>query len=212
MMIDNTQWYVSGQDSPWSIRRRGFKIFIDREGWFSMTLDTAAASPTGWSLQDASTMRLRHFASAGGTRNLTLYSDGRAFWDGQFKPVSANAKNDPGLTESHTQPGEIRVADGMGRPNRNSPGDANNDGYNETLGAYELIANGPRMELTIVPHGATLVRPLLEIAGLPPGKPLVTLEGRLVDSLTRLSNGNVLIEIPARIERPATLNIRMENP
>jgi hypothetical protein len=211
MMIDNTKWYVSGPDSPWSIKRHGFKIYIDREGWFSMTLDTAGASRTGWSLQDASTMRAT-FSSAGETKNLTLYSDGRAFWDGRFEPISANAKNDAGLAESHTQPGEMRVADGMGRANRNTPGDANNDGYNETLGAYELNANGPRMELTMVPHGATLVRPLLEIAGLPPGKPLVTLEGRLVESLARVNNGNVLIEIPARIERPTTLNVRVENP
>jgi hypothetical protein len=94
--------------------------------------------------------------------------------------------------------------------NRNSDGDANNDGYNETLGAYQVIAKGPRMEMTLAPASAELVRPLIEISDLPAGKPLVTLEGRLIESLTRLKNGNVLIEVPARIERPTTLNVRIE--
>jgi hypothetical protein len=55
-----------------------------------------------------------------------------------------------------------------------------------------------------------VVRPIIEISGLPAGKPLVTLEGRLIQSLTRLKNGNILIEVPARIEQPITLNVRIE--
>ena len=94
--------------------------------------------------------------------------------------------------------------------NRNTDGDSNNDGYNERLGAYEVAAAGPRMEMTIASRGLPLARPILEIADLPAGKPIVTLEGRLVESLTRLKNGNVLIEIPARIEQPATINVHLE--
>ena len=196
MVIDNTDWYVNGDQSPWTIRQRGFKIDITREGWFSVALDTMDGSSIGWKLEDASTMRAT-FSSPGKTKWLTVYSDGRTYWDGRFEPLSANAKSDPALAQEHEKPGTITVAEGMGRANRNSDGDANNDGYNERLGAYEVIATGPRIELTLTANGVELARPIVEIAGLPDGKPLVTLEGRLVESLVRLKNGNVLIEIPA---------------
>jgi len=209
MLIDNTNWYIGGDQSPWTIKQRGFKITIEREGWFSIALDSLDASNTGWKVEDTSSMRAT-FSSPGQTKWLTIYSDGRTFWDGRYEPLSGAAKSDASLARAHESPGVITVAEGMGRVDRNSEGDANNDGYNERLGAYEVVANGPRMELTMASRGAPLVRPLLEISALPPGKPLVTLEGRLVDSLTRLKNGNVLIEIPARIEQPATVNVRAE--
>ena len=154
--------------------------------------------------------RCATFSSPGKTRWLTVYSDGRTYWDGKYQPLSANATSDATLAREHDSPGTVTVAEGMGRLNRNSDGDANNDGYNERLGAYEAIASGPRMEVTLAPRGVALVRPIIEVANLPAGKPRVTLEGRLVESLTRLSNGNILIEVPARIEQPATLNIRAE--
>ncbi|HEX3359327.1 MAG TPA: hypothetical protein VHS31_20275 [Tepidisphaeraceae bacterium] len=209
MVLDNSEWYVSGEDSPWVVRRQGFKLTVVRDGWFSVTLDTDEGTKDGWKLEDVSTMRAT-FSSTGKNKWLTLYSDGRAYWDGRFEPVSDSAKKDEMLARDQDWPGQLSVADGMGRTNRNTPGDANNDGYNETLGAYEVAAKGPRMEVTLTPKGMTLVRPIIEISGLPAGKPLVTLEGQLVESLIRLSNGNVLIEVPARIERATTLNVRIE--
>jgi hypothetical protein len=209
MVIDNTNWYVSGDQSPWTIKQRGFKLTIEREQWFSIALDTLDASSEGWKLEDASNMRAV-LSSPGKTKWLTIYSDGRAFWDGRFEPLSGPAKQEPLLARGHESPGKIDVAEGMGRINRNTDGDANNDGYNERLGAYQLIASGPRMEMTMSAHGAPIVRPILEIANLPAGKPVVTLEGRLVESLIRLKNGNVLVEIPARIEQPATINVHVE--
>jgi hypothetical protein len=209
MVLDNSEWFVSGEESPWVVRRQGFKLTAIRDGWFSVALDTDEGTKDGWKLEDASTMRAT-FSSTGKIKWLTLYSDGRAYWDGKFEPVSDNAKKDEMLARDQDWPGQITVADGMGRTNRNTPGDANNDGYNESLGAYEVTANGPRMDMTLTPKGMTLVRPIIEISGLPPGKPLVTLEGQLVESLIRLSNGNVLIEVPARIERATTLNVRIE--
>jgi hypothetical protein len=209
MVIDNSSWFVGGDTSPWTIRQRGFKINVDREGWFNITLDSIDGSENGWNIEDVSTMRAT-FSSPGKTKFLTMYSDGRTYWDGRYEALSGNAKSDAALAKEHQQPGKIMVAEGMGRANRNTPGDANNDGYNETLGAYELIATGPRMEMTFTAQGVEVVRPIIEISGLPNGKPLVTLEGRLIQSLTRLKNGNVLIEVPARIEQPITLNVRIE--
>ena len=98
----------------------------------------------------------------------------------------------------------------LGRVDRGTPGDANNDGYNESRGAYEFAATGPRFEATLTPQGATIIRPVLEISGLPPGKVLITVEGQLVSESTRLSDGTLLVELPVRIERATTVNVRVE--
>jgi hypothetical protein len=99
----------------------------------------------------------------------------------------------------------------MGRVNRSTPGDSDNDGYNEARGAYQVIATGPRVELTITPRTSVLARPVLEIAGLPPGNVLVNMEGQLVGGATRLSgSGDLLIELPARLERPTQVNVRVQ--
>jgi len=98
----------------------------------------------------------------------------------------------------------------MGRLNRSTAGDANNDGYNESRGAYEILASGPRVELTITPRTSTLSRPVFEIAALPTGNVLVNMEGQLISGAVRLSNGDLLLELPARIERPTLVNIRVQ--
>jgi hypothetical protein len=94
--------------------------------------------------------------------------------------------------------------------NRSTPGDANNDGYNEARGAYQVIASGPRVELTITPRTSALARPVLEIAGLPPGNVLVNMEGQLIAGAVRLSSGDLLLELPAKIERPTIVNVRAQ--
>ena len=105
---------------------------------------------------------------------------------------------------------EVSVPEELGRLNRDTPGDANNDGYNEVRGAYQLIANGARLEMRITPHTRALLRPILEITGLSPGKVLVTTEGRLVETTVRLEDGTLLVEIPTVIDRPTTINIRIQ--
>ena len=50
-------------------------------------------------------------------------------------------------------------------------------------------------------------RPVLEITNLPLGDLRVTVEGRLIESTTRLSNGTVLIDLPLTIERATTINV-----
>jgi hypothetical protein len=140
---------------------------------------------------------------------MTVYADGRAFWDGQYKPMSVAAR-DPTLTAQHQSPAQIEVAEGMGRVDRNTPGDANDDGYNETTGSYRIIASGPRIEMRFSPTKSPVLSPILEISGLPLGKPLVTLEGRLIEQSTRTSAGTLLVELPAKIDRPITVNVRIE--
>jgi hypothetical protein len=62
----------------------------------------------------------------------------------------------------------------------------------------------------IKPQVTPLVRPVFEIAGLPAGTTLATVDGQLVERTSRLANGNLLIELPLAIQRPVTLNVNVK--
>jgi hypothetical protein len=149
------------------------------------------------------------FRSSGPQKSVTIYSDGRAFWDGEYRPVSASAA-DPIFVQQHVSPARVEVPEEFGRLDRDTPGDADNDGYNESRGAYSIQAAGPRLELTLTPRTAALMRPVLEVHGLPPGKALVTVEGRLIESVLRLEDGTLLIGIPARINRTTRISVKVQ--
>jgi hypothetical protein len=195
--------------SPWSLERRGLSYVGAAPGKFNFSLLTDDVSRSGWKIEEANELRAR-FSSAGGkTRELTVYCDGRSYWDAQYRALSVEARNSI-FSEEHGAPAEVVVSEELGRVNRDTSGDANNDGYNERRAAYQLVANGPRLELKLTPHTRALLRPVLEITGLSPGKVLVTMEGRLIDRTVRLEDGTLLVEIPMIIERPTTINIRTQ--
>ena len=98
----------------------------------------------------------------------------------------------------------------LGRVSRQTEGDANNDGYNERRGAYQLIANESRLEVTFSPRSSALLRPVLEITGLPAGDVLVTVEGKLIEKTTRLSDGTLLVLVPTKIDRTTTISVRVQ--
>jgi hypothetical protein len=122
----------------------------------------------------------------------------------------STAGQNPILHTQHQTPAQIEVTEGMGRVDRNTPGDTRNSGYNPTTGSYRIIATGPRIELRFIPHGVPVLSPILEISGLPFGKPLITLEGRLIEQSTRTASGTLLVELPAQIDRAVTVNVRIE--
>jgi hypothetical protein len=93
---------------------------------------------------------------------------------------------------------------------RNSAGDADNDGYNEARGAYQIRAAGPRLEIGFAPRTPTVMRPVFEVTGMPAGKAVVTIEGRLVEGPERLPDGTLLIDIPARVNRPTTVSVKIQ--
>lgn len=200
---------VAGFPSPWSLQRRGLSYVGSAPGKFNFNLVTSEASRSGWKIDEANELRARFSSDGGKTKLLTVYSDGRSYWDGQYKAFSAESRNAV-FSEEHASPAEVSVPEELGRLNRDTPGDANNDGYNEVRGAYQLIANGARLEMRITPHTRALLRPILEITGLSPGKVLVTTEGRLVETTVRLEDGTLLVEIPTVIDRPTTINIRIQ--
>jgi hypothetical protein len=213
MLVDNTKQLVSEKDAgqafdSWSIQRKGYQIIGEASGRFRFSFATPDRNEQGWRVREANAMRL-WLTSDGPKKNEVIYSDGRAYIDGEYSAIGAPAKSDPVLAEQHKSPAELSVPPELGRVVRQSEGDANNDGYNELTGAYELLATGPRFEVRITPRDSKLSRPVLEIRGLPEGKVLANLEGRMVERIIRLEDGALLMELPARIERPTTLSLRV---
>ena len=211
-LVDNHESVVDTTrdgSGGWSVRRRGLYYVIDAPGRFAFVIPTANAEQGGWSVADACTTRVR-FTSTNAPNTLTIYADGRMYWGGAFRSVSPGMPDAAEQERQHLSPAQVDVPDPVGRLNRSTPGDANNDGYNESRGAYEIIANGPRVELTLLPRTSVLARPVLEIAGLPGGNFLVNVEGTLIPDAVRLPNGDVLVELPARIERPTQVSVRVQ--
>jgi hypothetical protein len=89
-----------------------------------------------------------------------------------------------------------------------TPGDADNDGYNELSGSYQLAARVPRVQFTIVPQRVPCVAPIFEITGLPAGEVSAMVEGRLIETVERLSDGRVLLRLPLNIDRTMNVTVR----
>lgn len=213
LLVDNAQLVLkddgSAQGGGWSITRRGLNYLGDLPGHFRFTLPTPEDSPDGWTVVEANSIRAR-FVSRGAVKNLSIYPDGRALWDGQYHPVG-DARYRPALAEAHASPANIKISPEFGRVERNTPGDANNDGYNEVRGAYPLIsAAGTRLEFTLEPRSKALSSPVLEIRGLVAGSVVVNVEGRLVERTVRLDDGTVLVEIPGPIDRATVVYLRVQ--
>ena len=214
LLVDNQETVVdttseSEGGGGWSVKRRGLFYVVAAPGRFSFAVPTAQAEQRGWAVADACAARV-HFTSPARPNEMTVYADGRLYWGEQFRPVSPSLADATELAQQHLSPADVSLPEAMGRVNRSTAGDANNDGYNEARGAYEIVATGPRVELTLTPRTPVLARPVLEIAGLPGGTVRVTMEGRLVPGAVRLPDGDVLVELPGRIQRPTVVNVRVE--
>jgi hypothetical protein len=209
LLVENQQTLFDGGEigAMWNIKRRGLHLIVERQNAFRFFLDTTEMNEQGWEADEVGQMRARFHSGKNNT--LTLYTDGRAYRDGKYQPVRSH-NEDPMFAAQHEVPAGLRVAPEFGRVDRRSAGDANNDGYNETRGAYQLIASGNRMEFSITPATPSLIRPVLEIANLPEGKVVATVEGRLVENIARTTDGHVLIELPTRIERATTINVNVQ--
>ncbi|MDB5323443.1 MAG: hypothetical protein JWN40_5074 [Phycisphaerales bacterium] len=192
----------------WTIRQGGCAIDVVRPARFRVTLKTPEAVPDGWSNEEANDLRAR-FVSATG-KSWTIYADGRQYQDGQFSSLTPLGDAAVIYAQQHGSPAELSVPEEFGRIDRDTPGDKNNDGYNETRGSYQLIAKGPRFEVTLKPTTRLLAHPVLEISGLPAGNALTTVEGQLIEKTTRMPNGNLLLEIPLVLERATTISIAIK--
>jgi hypothetical protein len=201
---------TDAQDPPWSVRQRGFAITAARPARFKLTLRTVDDRPEdGWAMLEANELRAR-FASGDG-QEMTLYADGRQYIDGKLTILGPTPRYAETLVLQQDNPADLEIAEEFGRIDRDTPGDRNNDGYNERRGAYQLVAKGPtRLEVTLKPRTAQIAVPVLEIAGLKPGRIFVTVEGQMIDHSARLDDGKVLIDLPLILHRQATVNVSVK--
>jgi hypothetical protein len=195
------------KNATWSVGERGFKYIIHTTNT-TVTLKTPEAAEHGWTLEEANDIRAR-FRSKGKEKTRVIYSDGRQFIDGELKPLGIKPSVVIDIRTYHEYPARIDIAEEFGRVNRNSAGDVNNDGYDETNGTYQIIASGPRVEFKLVTRSGLLVRPVVEIAGLPAGPLSATMDGRWVEKMVRLESGNVLVELPGESAFPVTVSVKV---
>jgi hypothetical protein len=215
MLVDNTRVLAGGEqgtegNTGWSVLERG-QVLTLTAAHHRLIFPTPERIPHGWRLREANALRARleQVDANGATLAFrTIYHDGRQYVDGRYEPLAAADHPDAAQAAQHDSPADVTVPDDMGRLIRNSPGDANNDGYNERRGAYQVLARGARIDITLSPRTPRLIHPILEITGLPPGQLLVTMEGQLIEGAVRTNEANVLVELPAPLERQTTINVR----
>ena len=184
-----------------AVSRDGAELHVRGRG---ISLDVPEAE---WAAAEVSPLRVRLVGRASG-RPLTIVSDGRAWFDGE--PRRADGGETSAADEAAAgSPGRVAVADAEGRTDRSTSGDANNDGFNEQLGAYQIVASGRRVDLTILPDGPPLPRPVVEIAGLPAGEVAATTGGRLIESAARLPDGRVLVVVPFDVRSPTAVTVQV---
>lgn len=207
VLLDNSRTLLDTRnDGPtgWLIARRGYTTTIDAPARFKIDVRAAAASDSGWVLSEYNSSRVI-LNSAGSVKTWVLYSDGRYIEDGRMSVKGADGSE---LVASHKSPARLKPDEATAQLRVHTPGDADNDGYNEILGAYQLAARAPRMQFSVVPEGTACVAPMFEIIDLPPGNISAMVEGRLIETAERLSDGRVLLKLPLNIERPMNVTVR----
>lgn len=207
VLINNTRTLVDTRSNAsfgWLIRQEGYTTRIEAPGRFKIEALTPAATDSGWILSEYNSTRII-LRSAGPIQTWVLYSDGRMIRDGQ---ISIHGPVETDVSDSHRDPAIIQTDETTATLRVHTPGDSDNDGYNEVFGAYQLSAKGARIQFTIRPRTTPCVAPLFEIHDLPPGMVTTMVEGRLIDSAERLNDERVLLRLPLRIDRPMTVTVR----
>ncbi len=180
---------------------RGQRVFAGVPGRFLLVLP-GPDLPGGWTRREAGPMRviLERSGSV-----MVIYRDGRVYENGGVR--SAVARDGNALATGHAQPATVDIQEDQGRVERLTPGDANHDGYNELTGSYRLTVTAGRATVVLRPAGSAMARPVLEIAGLPEGEAVVTVEGQLVTDTARLPSGALLATLPVRVDRATVVSV-----
>jgi hypothetical protein len=160
------------------ITEHGLWMTVKR-GDFYQTIPTPEADPNGWKIVEANAMRV------------CLVSPSQ--WVCYY------------TSHENTRPTAKVEATSGGKLDRNQPGDEDNDGVVEARGAYQIKAAGNAVELRVSASAGPVD---IEIAGLPRGKPLITLQGVLIEKYAWLEDGRLLIELPA-LSRGAEVAVRV---
>jgi hypothetical protein len=213
ILVDNTRMLVTEKDftegmgQPWNVRIRGKRVSVVSPDRFSIT----DRGPVAWNLSEANPVRVC-WVSADGKGRRAVYNDGRLYENGKLLTADhlQGATNELFAAE-HEKPAKIEISPSQGSMLADTPGDENNDGYNEMLGAYQILGNGSALEVKIIPQTPAMASPVLEIAGLKEGKPVVTMEGTLATEVLRTAGWHWLVVLPGRIDKPVTVNINIKS-
>jgi hypothetical protein len=160
------------------ITESGFWMTVKR-GDFYKVIPTPEADARGWKLVETNALRVL-ISSPG--QVICFYSSHET-----GKPTA-----------------KVEVVSG-GKLDRNRAGDEDNDGVVEGTGAYQIKASGNAVELR-VSASATPVD--IEISGLAREKPLITLQGVLIEKHVWLEDGRLLFELPA-LTRGGDVTVRV---
>lgn len=214
VIVNNAEMHVGqGAADGWKLSERGFRYFVEYPARYTkVQYKTPEAVAGGWALSDANLLTAR-FVSRGAKKAMALFHDARQIVDGQYAPLGNPTPLDAAFEAQHKQPGEITLPPEQGRVLRTLEGDANNDAYVERWGVYRIEAAGPRVEFVLTPAaGVPLHGPVVEVSKLPAGNVLASVEGKPVNRMARLKNGNVVMELPGVFERAVTVNVRVAAP
>jgi hypothetical protein len=193
-LVDNRRVAVEADDG-WRVWRAGSRWWAGREGGALQSFDSVEGSPIGFSLIEASALRARFRSSrsaADVADEWTIDRHGRIFHAGTKMPMTC----------------EIEIDAAGGRVDRNSAGDVQNDGFDESRGAFRVDASSPRLTARLTPT-QPIAYPMFEIIGLPAGELSVSMDGQRVETVARIDNGVVLVELPGVIHRPVSVDVRV---
>ena len=199
LLVDNRRTLVNTAAEPrlgWAVSVDGLSLAIAAPS-FRTTVPLLAGDSGGWAIEEANAVRVRLRDAHGGV--WTILPDGRSIRDGQTATISGGRMS--------PSPAEVTVDDATGRLDRETPGDADNDGYNERLGAYQIVATGPRVKLRLAPRGDSTEPPVIEVHGLPREANTVTVDGRLIKQTVRLADGTLLVLVPIALAEPVELTV-----
>lgn len=188
-LVDD-RWVV--WEEGWSILREAGRMMFRRQEGEEITLDASVVE-----VEEVGAVRARVRIEG---KSATIYASGRL-------------ASEPGLQLGDASLGKVSVeiSDDQGRLLRNTPGDADGDGYNEARGSMMLRGVSKHVTLTLAPPAGVekVDRPAIEIQGLPEGPATVLWEGSVVKTTDRLPDGSLLVEIPATIRGPSRLEVHV---
>ena len=109
----------------------------------------------------------------------------------------------------HATPGRVIPVEETAWALRNSVGDSDGDGYDESQGVYRLRARREVVRFSLEARGVPLAWPVIEIDDLPAGEVRATADGVLVQAVERLADGRVRIELPLIVRESAGIEVRV---
>ncbi len=111
----------------------------------------------------------------------------------------------PALRRGYATPGRVRLE--LGDGDFYAPGDADRDRFDESAGCWDLAAGNGHCRFRLLPPRHGLQGPVFRIRSV--DRPVsVNLEGLAVRDVVELDGGDILFQLPGRIDQPCWVEIR----